>query len=160
MEVGFVKRQTWAWFSPLSAANQSYQKTGVSHDTSRLAKNKKTREKSEDHGTQTKWVKYKEYKRTGRGEEGMVEEPEIYCERRRRDEGGWEREKAWTEPDVESGSVFPLCLGAVVYNEQVPQGVSRIQTRSDRKTSPSQLPPLLSPLTPLLCALSPSLSCL
>lgn len=68
-------------------------------------------------------------------------------------EGG--KEKAWTEPDVESGSVFPLCLGAVVYNEQVPQGVSRIQTRSDRKTSLSQLPPLLSPLnTPPLCSLS------
>lgn len=35
---------------------------------------------------------------------------------------------------------------------------SRIQTRSDRKTSQSQQPPLPSPLTRLLSALSPSLS--
>lgn len=88
-----------------------------------------------------------------------MEEPEIYCERRGRGEGGWEREnETWTQPDVESGSALPLCLRAVVYNEEVPGGASRIQTRSDRKTRPSQRPPLPSPHTSLLCALPPSLS--
>lgn len=36
---------------------------------------------------------------------------------------------------------------SVVYNEEVPGGTSRIQTRSDRKARPSQQPPLLSLLT-------------
>lgn len=94
----------------------------------------------------------------GHGVRTRVEEPEIYCERRRRGEGGWEsKNEMWTKPDVESGSVFPSCLWTVVYNE-VPRGASWIQTRSDRKTTPSQQPPLLSPLTCLLSALSPSLS--
>lgn len=34
------------------------------------------------------------------------------------------------------------------YNEQFPKRANWIQTRSDRKTSPSQPPPLLSPITP------------
>lgn len=46
---------------------------------------------------------------------------------------------------MESGSASPLRLWAVLYNEETPGGASRIQTRSDRKTSPSQQPPLLSP---------------
>lgn len=49
----------------------------------------------------------------GEGRHGAgarVEEPEIYRERRRRGDGGWEREKVWTDPDVESGPEFPLCL--------------------------------------------------
>lgn len=76
------------------------------------------------------------------------QEPEIFYERRRRIKGGWESEsETWTEPDVESGSESGF---AVVYNEEVPGGGSRVQTRSDRKTSPSQKPPFLSPLTSLL----------
>lgn len=73
-----------------------------------------------------------------------------------RGEGGWESEhETWTEPDVESGSAFPLCLWAVVYNEEVPGGAGRIQTRSDRKTSPSQpASPPVSPYIPPFCSLS------
>lgn len=44
----------------------------------------------------------------GHGVGARVEEPEIYRERRRRGEGGWE--KSEREPDAESGSAFPLCL--------------------------------------------------
>lgn len=164
MEVVFVKRQTWLWFGLLSAPNQSYQKTGVSHDTSRLAKNKKTTEKSGDNGIQTK-SNIKNIRGQGGGRRAWCMKrgwrSQKYTARGGEEvrEGGKEREcgrtQTWSQVQCS-----PLCLWAVVSNEQVPQRASRIQTRSDRKTSPSQQPPLPSPLAPLLRALSPSLSCL
>lgn len=64
MEAGFVIRETWESF--ISIQSVLSENTGVSHDTSRLAPNKKTQEKRGDHGSQTKRVKYKKYKRTER----------------------------------------------------------------------------------------------
>lgn len=69
----------------------------------------------------------------------------------KKDEGGWERTWRWSQMRL---SISPLS-----YNGSFPQGANWIQTRSDRKTTPSQ--PLLHSclcLHPLLCGHAPSLS--
>lgn len=55
----------------------------------------------------------------------------------------WKKRWGWSQNAVEC---FPSLSSG--YNEQFLKGANWIQTRSDRKTSPSQPPPLLSPITP------------
>lgn len=82
-----------------------------------------------------------------------LEKSELCCERRRRvKEAGKEHgdgaKCGWAFPSLSRG-----------YNGSFPQGAKCIQTRSDRKTTPSQ--PLLHScfhLHPLLCGHAPALS--
>lgn len=92
----------------------------------------------------TNWMNYKEYK--SRGEGGGVRNilwGEKSWRRLEKKTWGWGQKVVECFPSLSSG-----------YNEQFPKRANWIQTRSDRKTSPSQPPPLLSPIT-----LTPRWSC-
>lgn len=145
MEVGLVKRETWEGFSPLSAPNQSYQKTeGFLTTQAGWLKTKRPERKAERmERKQSEW--------NIKNIRGQREGKRAWC----MNEGGgarhilWEKKKRWRrvgKRDVESGSASPLCLCAVVimkkFQGERAQSKPEVTERRDQANKPP-LPSLL-----------------
>lgn len=144
MEAGFVDRVNFSASQSFISSQSVLSECRTFSWHWSLAKNKETRTNEEWKQIGCSIKKYK-----SRGKVGGVR---LCCERRRRVRLGKNMER-------EPNAVERFSSVSRGYNGSFPHGANWIQTRSDRKMTPSQ-PPLHSCLRfhPLLCGHAPSLS--